>query len=299
MSGLVASVVVPTYDRPRRLRECLESLARQTLAAPWEVLVIDDGTPDAQAVAAAVGTGRPGWRVIRQDNAGPAAARNRGVREARGEFIAFTDDDCLPEPAWLETLVQAARARPDALVGGTTVNGLEDELFASTSQLIVDMVYEHFNSDPDDAYFLTSNNMLCQRERFQAMGGFDAAFPRAGAEDREFCDRWRMAGWPIVWRPEARIEHRHSQTLRQFVGLHLRYGRGAKIYHAMRHQRGSGTMQKDLGFHRSLLRRVAARLADQGGICRRAQVVAALVIWQVANAAGFATEGIASPRRSR
>jgi GT2 family glycosyltransferase len=186
------------------------------------------------------------------------------VREARGEFIAFTDDDCLPEPALLETLLRAARDRPNALVGGTTVNGLTGDFFASTSQLIVDLVYEHFNADPDDGYFLTSNNVLCSRERFLELGGFDESFPRAGAEDRDFCDRWRMRGWPIVWRPEARVEHRHGQSFRQFVDLYVRYGRGAYRYQAIRKKRGSGTMREDLGFHRTLPRRVWRRRGHEG-----------------------------------
>ena len=292
MSGCVVTVVVPSYGRPRQLRACLDALVGQSLAEPWETVVVDDGSPQPVVGLADEFAGRLDLRVIRQDNAGPAAARNRGVREARGEFVAFTDDDCLPEPAWLETLVRTARGRPGALVGGTTVNGVRGDLFASTSQLIVDMVYDHFNADPDNAYFLTSNNMLCTRERFLSLGGFDRAFPRAGAEDREFCDRWRMAGWPIMWRPDARIEHRHSQSLRQFVDLHFRYGRGARLYQVVRRGRGSGTMREDMGFHRSLVRRVGARLADEGGLARRAQMLAALALWQAANAAGFAAEAL-------
>ncbi|MFM8890569.1 MAG: glycosyltransferase family 2 protein, partial [Planctomycetia bacterium] len=197
----------------------------------------------------------------------------------------------------LETLVRAARERPGALVGGTTINGVRDDLFASTSQLVVDMVYEHFNSQPDDAYFLASNNMLCLREHFVEVGGFDTVFRRAGAEDREFCDRWRLAGLPIVWRPEARVEHLHSQTLRQFVDLHFRYGRGARVYQVIRRQRGSGTMREDLGFHRSLPRRLATKLASLPGVVSRMQAVAALATWQLANAAGFATEAITKLNR--
>lgn len=299
MSAPVATIVVPSYGRKRQLRTCLDALVRQSFAEPWEVVVVDDGSPDPLAPLAAEFTGRLHLRVIRQDNAGPAAARNRAVHEARGEFVALTDDDCLPDPDWLTKLVQAVRERPGALVGGTTVNGYRQEVLASTSQLIIDMVYEHFNADPEHAYLLTSNNMLCSRERFLELGGFDGSFPRAGAEDREFCDRWRMTGWPIVWRPEARVEHRHSQTLRQFVDLHYRYGRGARIYHAVRSRRGSGTMRDDMGFHRSLLRRVGSRLADEGSTVRRAQVVASLVLWQVANAAGFAAEACHQALRGR
>ena len=289
----VVTIVIPTFGRPLQLQACLAALAVQTLPEPWEVVVVDDGSPQSLEGVALAWSGWVDLRVIRQDNSGPAAARNRGVQEARGTLIAFTDDDCLPEPQWLDTLVRAARERPGALVGGTTLNGLGSELFASTSQLIVDLVYAHFNADPDNAYFFASNNALCPRECFLSLGGFDGSFPRAGAEDRDFCDRWRFAGWPLVWRPDARVEHQHSQSLGKFIDLHLRYGRGAYLYQARRMERRSGTMQEDLGFHRTLFRRVRRHLAERNDhILEKLGLVAALTLWQVANAVGFFIEAL-------
>jgi GT2 family glycosyltransferase len=297
---VTVSVIVPTYRRPQQLQDCLEALASQNMEDPWEVVVVDDGTPEPPLPGVATLMAARGWRLVRQANAGPSAARNRGVREARGEFVAFTDDDCLPEPAWLERLLLAARARPNALVGGTTVNGLTGDFFAATSQLILDLVYEHFNAVPNDGYFLASNNILCSRAWFQEVGGFDESFPRAGAEDRDFCDRWRMRGWPITWQPEARVEHRHAQSFRQFVDLYIRYGRGAYLYQAIRKKRSSGTMQDDLGFHKTLPRRVWRRLRQQGRVNDGIGMLAALSIWQVANAFGFLLEAVmASYKRRR
>jgi GT2 family glycosyltransferase len=293
MKGPVTvSVVVPTYRRQQQLQACLEALALQNMQEPWEVVVVDDGTPEPPVPGVEQLVAAHGWKLVRQANAGPSAARNRGVREARGEFVAFTDDDCLPEPTWLKGLLQAARAHPNALVGGTTVNGLTDDFFASTSQLIVDLVYEHFNAVPNDGYFLASNNILCSRAWFQQVGGFDEGFPRAGAEDRDFCDRWRMRGLPITWQQEARVEHRHAQSFSQFVDLYIRYGRGAYRYQAIRKLRGSGTMQDDLGFHKMLPRRVLRRLRKQGHLNYGIAILAALCVWQVANAYGFFLEAI-------
>ena len=290
MNAPVVTVVIPTYGRPQRLGECLESLAGQSLRDAWEVVVVDDGSPTPAEGLETAFSRRLDLRVIRQANAGPAAARNRGVAAARADLIAFTDDDCRPDPAWLTALVQAARERPDALVGGNTFNGLPDEVFASASQLIIDLVYEHFNADPDNAYFLASNNVLCKREHFLAVGGFDESFPRAGAEDRDFCDRWRMAGLPLVCEPAARVEHRHSQTLGTFVDVHARYGRGAYRYQAIRRSRGSGTMRDDIAFHGTLPKRLWRRLRSDVPISRWAPMTAALGVWQVANAAGFLLE---------
>ncbi len=287
------SIVIPTYARPERLRECLAALTRQTLPADtFEIVVVDDGSPQPIAPAADTAAAGPMIRIIRQPNAGPSAARNRGVAEARGELIALTDDDCLPTPAWLESLVTAHRQCPDALVGGITFNGLTDDLFATTSQMIIDLVYEHFNRDHEAAYFLTSNNMLCSRAAYSDLGGFDTSFARAGAEDRDFCDRWRASGRPLRLVPAATIEHRHAQTLRQFLGLHYRYGRGAYRYQAKRRERGSGSMAQDMNFHGTLVRRLPRHLQKHRGLFRKVQIISAIVLWQAANAAGFFHEAI-------
>jgi GT2 family glycosyltransferase len=289
---MCVSVVVPTYRRPRQLQACLEALATQDIQENWEVVVVDDGSPEPPLPAVESLVAAHGWQLIRQANAGPSAARNRGVREARGEFVAFTDDDCLPEPAWLAKLLREAWVRPHALVGGTTVNGLTADLFASTSQLIVDFVYEHFNADLKNGYFLASNNLLCSIALFQEVGGFDESFTRAGAEDRDFCDRWRMRGWPITWQPEARIEHRHRQSFSNFIKLHIRYGRGAYNYQKIRKERGSGSMRKDFGFHKTLPRRVWNYLKRPGQSRVKIATVGALSVWQIANATGFLLEAL-------
>lgn len=300
MTSPLVSIVIPTYARPERLRECLAALTRQTLPADtFEIVVVDDGSPQPIAPAADTAAAGPMIRIIRQPNAGPSAARNRGVAEARGELIALTDDDCLPTPTWLESLVAAQRQCPDALVGGITFNGLTDDVFATTSQLIIDLVYEHFNADEASAYFLTSNNMLCSRSAYSELGGFDTTFPRAGAEDRDFCDRWRASGRPLRLVPAATLEHRHAQNLKQFLGLHYRYGRGAYRFQAKRRERGSGTMAQDMNFHGTLLRRLPRHLRKHRGLFRKVQITTAIMLWQVANAAGFFHEAAAQQFASR
>ena len=291
MTTPLVSIVIPTYARPERLRDCLAVLARQTMPAEtFEVVVVDDGSPLPVVAPEAAAPGGPTVRIIRQQNAGPSAARNRGVQEARGELIALTDDDCLPSPEWLESLVSAHRQCPDSLVGGLTINGLEDDVFATTSQLIIDLVYEHFNRDEASAYFLTSNNILCSRAAYAEIGGFDTTFPRAGAEDRDFCDRWRASGRPLRLVSAATLEHRHGQNLRQFLGLHFRYGRGAYLYQTKRRRRGSGSMAEDMNFHTSLLYRLPRQIRRHRGLVRKARIMSAILLWQMANALGFLYE---------
>jgi len=287
MDQLLASVVIPTRNRPQAVERCLDALAEQTLRpGSFEVIVVDDGSEPTLALDPARWSSTFALKLIHQKNTGPAGARNRGVAEARGEFLAFTDDDCLPTPPWLETLVAALRDHPEALVGGSTFNGLRNDLFAQTSQLIVDLVYSHFNRDPANSYFFASNNMALRRDHYLDSRGFDSDFGSPAAEDREFCDRWRMQNRPLIWEKAARIEHRHSQSLGGFIRLHWRYGQGAFLYQAKRKKRASGTMAEDLGFHRSLPKAVWVALSDHSP-GRRLQLLSALMLWQLANAMGF------------
>lgn len=108
------SVVVPAYNTARFIVETLESIHRQTMPAA-EIVVVDDGSTDdtgAVAEAWAAGQGAP-VRVVRQPNAGVAAARNRGIREARSAWIAFLDSDDIYEPTALETFRAGHAAFPD------------------------------------------------------------------------------------------------------------------------------------------------------------------------------------------
>lgn len=277
-------MIVPTRNRLRSLIDCLDALAGQT-AEPFEVIVVDDGSDQPVSLDASRWEKRFPLTVIRKENTGPAGARNRGAEAARGEFLAFTDDDCLPEPTWLDKLIGRLRKYPGTLVGGWTFNGLQDDLFATTSQLVVDMVYQHFNRDPENAYFLTSNNMACRKTDFLKIGGFDLSF-QVASEDREFCDRWRMGNHRLLLVRDALIEHRHAQDLPGFARLHFRYGQGAFEYQHLRKRRRSGSIGSDLRFHRALPSLVRKNL-HSATFGTGAPLLASLTLWQVFNAMGF------------
>jgi GT2 family glycosyltransferase len=282
----LVSVVIPARNRHKAVESSLDALAAQTLPpSSFEVLVVDDGCVPPLALDRERWAGKFDLKLLHQQNTGPAGARNRGVAEARGEFLAFTNDDCLPTPTWLEKLVAALREQSEALVGGSTFNGLKDDLFAETSQLILEMVYEHFNRDPANAYFFASNNIACRKQEFVDCGGFDASF-RVASEDREFCDRWRMAGQRLLWIRDAVIEHRHAQSFPRFTRLHFRYGQGARLYQQIRKHRNSGFIDKDLNFHRHIPRMVWKR-RQRFPRARFLVFLFLLLWWEAVNAVGF------------
>src|SRR5690349_8782081 len=98
----VVSIIIPTYNRPAPLEQCLKALSQLDYPRDrFEVVVVDDGSTISPAGIVEGFCSRLDIRMLRQANAGPAAARNLGAQEAKGQILAFTDDDCLPDPAWL------------------------------------------------------------------------------------------------------------------------------------------------------------------------------------------------------
>jgi O-antigen/teichoic acid export membrane protein/GT2 family glycosyltransferase len=233
------SVVVPTYGRPAALEGCLQGLRAQAYPPEqYEVIVVDDGSAPADHAAATALCARYGARLLAQPHAGPGRARNHGAAQARGGWLAFTDDDCRPEPGWLEALHAALARHPGAAVGGPVVNALPRNPYAAASQALIGFLHGYYNRDADDAGFLTSNNLALPAADFHALGGFDAALPLAAAEDRELCERWRGLGRRLVYAPRAVVAHAHTLTVRAFWQQHFRYGRGAHACRLARRQRG-------------------------------------------------------------
>lgn len=288
-----ASIVVPTYNRPQQLEGCLASLSElQYPADDFEVIVVDDGSTTPVADLVNTYADRLKVRTFCIENGGPGAARNFGAKHARGRFLAFTDDDCRTEPAWLAQLVTRLEADPRAMVGGRTLNGLTDNIWSETSQAIVDVVYAYYNRDAQEALFLASNNMAIDAQLFRDLGGFNSSFYVA-AEDRELCRRWLRSGGRIELVEGALLHHTHHLSPSGFMEQHFNYGRGAWRFHQTREPMGVEDLQRNLRFYVELPGLFRQRLGRLG--FRRGCTAAGLLLpWQLANAAGFAREAVAS-----
>ena len=127
---IMISVIIPTYNRCQLLKECLESLGRQTYPlSDIEVMVVNDGSTDGtEAFLEDFKTRAPfQFRYFRQQNKGPAAARNLALQNAKGNLIAFTDDDCTVDPDWLKEFAKGFQEKRIAGYGGA-VRPKEDHL---------------------------------------------------------------------------------------------------------------------------------------------------------------------------
>jgi len=214
MSALRVSVIVPTRNRPRDLRRCVESLVAQDYPrANYEVIVCDDGSDeDVRSVVEQLGAEGLNLRYVQQPPKGPAAARNLGIRHARGEIIAMTDSDALPDQAWLRKLCEALETDPKAV-------GVEGKVYADN-----DGEFGPLGEGPTNlggGVYLTCNCGY-RRDVLLRIGGFDETFPYPAYEDTDLAARALELG-PIVWQPEAVVLHPQRPLTLRTVLKRLRY----------------------------------------------------------------------------
>ncbi|MEO6525181.1 MAG: glycosyltransferase [Gemmatimonadaceae bacterium] len=291
----IFSVVVPTFDRLESLEQCLRALAAQQLPrARFEVVVVNDGGASSPRPVVDRFRGQLDIRLHEQANAGPAAARNAGAAAARGDYVVFTDDDCRPAPCWLSAIAEMAVDHPVCAVGGRVNNALGESVYSSASQQLIEFLYEYYNlSDTEGRFFITSN-LAFPTAGFRAIGGFDATFPLAAAEDRDICDRWREAGMTMVYCEDAVVDHAHALGFGSYCRQHFNYGRGAYHLHRARTRRGEAQVRVEPPlFYSRLVMYPLSRTPP----ARAAALSALLFVSQIVYISGYLLERVAPATR--
>jgi glycosyltransferase involved in cell wall biosynthesis len=212
-------VVVASHARHLRLRWLLNALEEQTLSEPWELVVVHDY--DRATAERVIGrhplaaAGRLHSLAIAPGTGSPARQRNLGWRAARGDLVAFTDDDCRPDPTWLERLVAAARGHPGALVqGATRPDPLEHEVLRAPH--VRTLLIEPLNA------YLQTCNMLYPRALLERLGGFDER--AITGEDVDLSLRAKAHGAPVTPAPDAVVFHAiESHSLPGIVRQNLKW----------------------------------------------------------------------------
>ena len=195
------SVVIATYNRAELLPRLIGALEAQTLPpSSFEVIFVDDGSTDG-TVELLAGLARRSTLSIQilgdGRNRRQAAARNIGWGRARAPVVAFTDDDCVPTPSWLERGLEALGVAPRIVVGRTLPDPAQQHLEGPFSRTIT----------VRDATYFETCNIFYRRSDLEAAGGFDEAFSRHGGEDTDLGWRIRRRGVEGVFAPEALVHH--------------------------------------------------------------------------------------------
>ena len=212
--GWLATVVVCTYNRANLLRGAIESLLklRMPVGGQVEILVVDNASTDqtAEVVGVLQQDSPIPLRYVLEANQGVAYARNRGLEEARGNWVAFFDDDQIADVHWLASLIDAAHQRQTLCVGGAVKLLLPEDYREPLSGVCRVLLSESPADAPAESYrdprTPGTGNMLIQRELARRIGGFDV-HATMGGEDTGLYRRMRREGISVWYEPTAVIYH--------------------------------------------------------------------------------------------
>ncbi|MGE5314730.1 MAG: FkbM family methyltransferase [Acidobacteriota bacterium] len=234
VQGCTISVIIPTYNRLGILKKCLDALTRQTISASsFEVFICDDGSTDG--TEAAVKKMRMPYRLeyLRQENKGPAAARNLGIRKAAGELLLILNDDAILEPDALAihlALHAKHRGEKIAVLGEFKWPDAYTHVLAGYIASKTDTVFDYPKMTAgllyDFNHFYTCNISLPTRTAIEA-GLFDERFSGPASEDIEFGFRLEQAGYHVLYEPECIAWHEHAVSVDSFCRMHQTRGYGA------------------------------------------------------------------------
>ncbi|MFH1681440.1 MAG: glycosyltransferase [Candidatus Eisenbacteria bacterium] len=212
------SVVIPAWNSAGGIGEAVRAaLGQKGIGGAPEVIVVDDGSKDRTAERAS----EAGARVVRQENRGPAAARNAGWRASSGRAVLFTDADCLACHDWASRLLRLLEAENAGAAGGSYGIANPGSLLARCVQEEIALRHRRMRGE---VRFLGSFNLAVRRSVLEETGGFDESYRRASGEDNDLSYRIRKRGYRLLFDPEARVRHVHPERLARYLFEQARHG---------------------------------------------------------------------------
>jgi GT2 family glycosyltransferase len=216
LPDFLVTVVIPTLSADARLRECIDSLERQTRQV-FEVIVVDNS---GQGRVRRNGVGRGACIIENQRNEGFGCAINQGIAASRAPFIATLNDDAVAHPRWLEALLDAIDRRPDVGMCASQVRLFGEDRLDSVGMLVArdgSSRQRGHGRPPSDfpvaeeVLFPSASAALYRRAMLDRIGGFDSDF-FLYCEDTDLGLRARWAGWKCLYVPDAVVEHHYSHS---------------------------------------------------------------------------------------
>lgn len=199
----MVSVIVPVWNGAERIGLCLAALSRQTYPHDrTEVIVVDNGSTDGTLDVVA---GFAFARVLHEPKLGSYNARNTGIGQAVGEFIAFTDGDCIPDPEWLARAVDAVLLAPDAGVISGQILLFKETPGTSETALVFEQLFAFRQDRAATKGLCATANWLSRKSRLLDAGGFDGTL-KSGADGR-LSSKIQAMGHPVVYVHDMVVRH--------------------------------------------------------------------------------------------
>ncbi|OHB99926.1 MAG: hypothetical protein A3G70_02315 [Planctomycetes bacterium RIFCSPLOWO2_12_FULL_39_13] len=217
---MLVSVIIPAYNEESTIESCLKSLLNQTIEKDtYELIVVDDGSTDSTPEIIK----RYPVKLFRQENSGPATARNLGAKNSSGEIILFTDADCIADPNWIEEMISPFIDEEVIAVKGAYKRG-KGNLIMRFVQIEFEERYEIL-SKLNSIDMIDTYSAAFRRNIFMEYGGFDTNFTKANNEDTELSYRLSKTEYRMVFNPKAKVYHTgHPNTIFKYFKLKLRIG---------------------------------------------------------------------------
>ena len=243
------SIVIPTYGRSSYLKKTLANVLNQEVKS-FEVLLVDNN-PDNETINVRKEITDHRLKILRETKKGSNVARNRGINEAQGEYIAFLDDDAVPQENWLNNLVNCLVEEGALAVGGRTLPDWERKppRWIINSKHAILGIYDQGEERREVYNYIITANMIIRKEVIQKVGYFNTTISRAGTEksnrfkmiksydDVEFAKRIMQHG-KIFYEPSAVVYHR-IQSNRFSLGYQCRINFGNSYAKASVHHKPS------------------------------------------------------------
>ncbi|MBU1269030.1 MAG: glycosyltransferase [Nanoarchaeota archaeon] len=227
------SIIIPTHNRSHDLKMCINNILKQKINEELELIIVDDGSTDqTKKIVMSLCKKHKHLKYLRQDNKGPAAARNLGAKIAKGDIICFTDDDCIPDKDWIKSVLRAHKKnRTVQVIGGLTRVDKNNRTGFITQHLTNSSIKQRFEEKERVIYFPTSNISLKKKvlEQFT----FDEKFPFPGGEDLEFGWRLQKNKIKMLYDESIIVTHNLNPSLKSFLKRNYHYGIGNMLVKKM------------------------------------------------------------------
>jgi glycosyltransferase involved in cell wall biosynthesis len=224
---ILVSVIIPVRNNAEGLKQCLEALRNQSYPAEnFEIIVVDNASTEPLDDIKEL---FPQIKWSYDDGAGSYSARNRGLNEATGEIVAFTDSDCIPDRQWLEHGVAALQNGRGTIIGGNIV--LQDPVGRDLNvyeliELVVSAIPDNNRKLVEERGFTATGNMLTYRANFTRWNNFDATLKSAG--DRDWVTRAVRNGEKLAYAENVIVRHPRRSALGPLL-LKLRRHVGGRV----------------------------------------------------------------------